>query len=488
MVDLKSVIKEEHINMLVDGNIPNEALHIAIKKNFDTACWSFNEKSKKHTIFIGDKILEKVTKEGKLGINYYINSYLHHEMSHSLHTQRDMKSLQEWLKTNKIPFSLFNLFEDARIECIWRVSIDRMFNWTDYEELPKIDADTNATTLLFSYIQKEGKLRSPLAKMLRVREYYNRATNAKSTEDLCPILLDWIEEFPETVQDTQQLIDDGFLSEGDLDFSIKMQDDSFSVEMHEDSETIIGKSEYEDIDNAVELVDEPSYPIEEYSTSSSESLMSTHKTFSFNKDKAFELLPIMQKIFKAKTRKISQSNATNRINVRNYTSMRFDKLYKKKMLETKGKKKINLMVDCSGSMSGTPISNARTFCFMMSEFARLNLLEGNLILSGVDGRRNETMTFKFPIEDETIEKIIANGDAEGLDGSFKLTQKLIKDADLTFVFTDGNITDSPIKSKVLNLIGIYVGEPDRCNLSKWFDKYLARKTLDELIQKLLIKM
>jgi hypothetical protein len=488
MIDLKSVIKDEHINMLVDGIVPEESLHLAIKKNFDTACWSFNEKSKKHTIFIGDKILDAAKKEGKLGIEYYVNSYLHHEMSHAINTLRDMKSLQEWLKTHKIPFSLFNLFEDARIESIWRTMTDRMFNWTDYEDIPKIEADTNATSLLFSYIQKEGKLRSPLLKMLRVKEYYYRITDAKATEDLYPILLDWIEEFPETIEDTQQLVDDGFLSEGDLDFSIKMQGSAFSEEMHEDTETIAGESEYQDIDNEVPLVDEPSYPIEEYSTTTDVSLMSTRCSYSFDKDKAFKLMPIMQKLFKAKTRKISQSNATNRINIRNYTAMRYDKLYKKKTLETKGKRKFNLMIDCSASMSGSPITNARTFCFIISEFARLNLLEGNLILSGVDGYRNETKTFKFPVDDETIGQIIANGEAEGLEGSSQLTKKLLKDADLNFVFTDGNITDAPIKSKGLNLFGIYIGNPESCNLSKWFDKYLARETLDELIQKLLIKM
>lgn len=490
MLDLKQIIKDEHIAMLVNGHMPEEPLHISIKKNFDTACWSFNEKTNKHSIYVGDKILEKVSKTGKLGIEYYAASYQHHEMSHALHTLRDMKLINEWLKKEKIPFSLFNLFEDARIEYLWRVRTDRMFKWADYEELPEVSEDSNATNLMFVYIQKEGKYRSDIEKMQRVREYYSEILDCTETIELFPILKRWMEEFPETKEDLEQLEKDGFLStEGDLSTSVKLQSsEKAAEEMDKDSEDVVGKSPYKDEDNKVELVEELTEIEYDYSTKYHNKIYDESNSFEFDRSKAKKLIPLMQKIFKEKKKKFNQSNATNRINGKNFLNGRFDKLYKKKVVETKDKKKINLIIDCSGSMSGSPIQNARTFCYIINEFAKKGYLEGHLILTGGDSSMHQTMSMKFPMNSNDIEHIIANSGAECLKGTIDMTKKLIKDSDWTFVFTDGNITDNEINTKGLPLFGIYVGEPESCNLSKWFGKYLARQSLDELIQVLINKL
>lgn len=489
------LIKEEHINMVVEDLIPDEPIHISIKRNFNTACWSFNEKSNKHSIYVGDKILEKVVSKGKKGIEYYATSYLHHEMSHALHTLRDLKLVNNWLNKEKIPFSLFNLFEDARIEYLWRVKTDRMFNWADYENLPEVSDEANATSLMFVYIQKEGKIRSDIEKMQRVKEYYSEILDCEETIELFPILKRWIEEFPETKDDLDQLAKDGFMSDdsnplssGDLKTTLEMQSNENAAEqMDKDSEDIIGDSPYKDEDKDVEI--EELTEIEyDYSTNKSDVLFDKYYSLDYDKKAGDKLIPVMKRIFKDKTTKISQSNATNRINTRNFTNSRFDKLYKKKIVKSKGKKKINLMIDCSGSMSGSPIKNARTFCYMLNEFAKRNFIEGYVILTGAEGNIHQCLTRKFPIDTNDINHIIANGSAEGLKGTIDKTKKLIKNSDWTFVITDGKIGDNAVDTKGLPLFGMYVGNPNSCNLSKWFSKYIARDTLDELVQVLVNKI
>jgi hypothetical protein len=495
-MDLKEIIKDEHIEMLVNDLVPDEPMNISIKKNFNTACWSFNQKSQRHSIYIGDKILDSLKQIGKLGTEYYITSFLHHEMSHALNTTRDMVELNEWLKKHKVPFSLFNFFEDARIEYLWRLKTDRMFNWADYEELPEISEDSNATSLLFVYIQKEGKIRSTITKMQRVREYYEQIIECENTFDLYPIMLEWMKEFPETQEDLDQLEKDGFLdnsnpmTSGDLSTTVQMQSSEESAkEMDEDSEDVVGKSPYKDEDNEVELYEQPSEIEYDYTTSNTDTLFDENSSYDYDEEKALKLIPQMQKIFKAKKRRISQSNPTNRINIRSFTNKRFDKLYKKKCIEAKAKKRINLMIDCSGSMGGNPIQNARTFCRMLNEFALRGFIEGHVILTGGDSGAHQCMTFKFPMNINDIASIIADGGAEGLKGTIDKTKHLIKNSDWTFVLTDGNISDNAIdNSKGLNLFGMYVGNPEKCNLSKWFSKYIARETIDELIQSLVKKI
>jgi hypothetical protein len=147
------------------------------------------------------------------------------------------------------------------------------------------------------------------------------------------------------------------------------------------------------------------------------------------------------------------------------------------------------MIDCSGSMSGSPIKNARTLAYMLSKFAEKGLVEGNVILTGVDGKRHESMTFKMPMSEKEISSIIASGSAEGIAPTIKFTRSLLQKADYNFCFTDGCISDTPLTdTKGLNLLAMYVGDTNSQTLSKWFEQFISRETLEELVQKLIIKL
>jgi len=499
--DLKELIDTQWQYMLVNDLTDDKPYYIGIKNKFDTACWSYNLKRNKHSIYVGDNIFEKVTRIGALGIEHYVESYLHHEVSHSLHTEKDIKTVSDWLKSNKIPFSLFNLLEDARIEYLWRVKTDRLFKWTDYEDIPEIDADSNATSMMFVYIQKEGKWRSRLAKMKRVREYYEEIVDCKSTHDLYPILLKWMEEFPETEQDLDDLAKNGFMGDsssspsgsGDLDTSVKLQEDEkLAEEMDEDSEDVIGKSNYADEDNPRELVDAPTEAVQEY-TRDSYTVYEEDGNYHFDKQLAKSLMPALMKIFTDKVRKVASVTPSKKLNTRGIAAGKWDKLYKKQEIKAKKKKNVNVFIDCSGSMEGQPIQNARALLYMINSLALKGFTEGHVILTGGSGCDTHTYTMKLPIKERDISSIIANGGFEGVRGTFTICKKLMKKADWNFVFTDGNITDSGFDTKTMtsqgiHTFGLYVGNPEACNLSQWFDKYLARETLKELMEKLIQKL
>lgn len=489
-INIKKTINDEYLNMIVNDLVPNEPIHLAMKSRFNTACWTYSLKKEKHSIYIGTDILDNV--RHKKNIEYYINSYLHHEMSHAFNTHEDIKEISDLLKKDSIPFPLFNLLEDARIEHLWRKKSKRRFKWAYYEDLPEIEEDTEPTRVMFVFIQKEGRVNSKKSSnklVIRVREYYKRLLAAKTTFSVLQIAKDWLKEFPQTNCELQDMIIEGIISEGDLKNALIIQESGEKDKaLNEDIEDIAGESPYDEEDNDVQIYEELSEIKAEASSGTHDSLYDTSASYSVDKKLAMKLIPTMEKIFKVRRRKISQSNPTNRINTRNFINSNFEKMYKKKKEVQKSKKKINLLIDCSGSMSGSPIKNARTFIYMINQFAMKNFCEGKLILSGAIGRTHEYATFSFPVRNDFIECIHANGSSEGLKDTINANKKAIKEADWTFVITDGNIGDNAIQTDMYNMLAMYVGKPESCNMSKWFKKYTARTTLDELIQVLITKI
>lgn len=108
----------------------DETYEIRLHPTFPTACWRWDKKEQKHKIIIGlgNGLEEKFKKHPE-----YMMSFGFHELSHSLYTERDMKKINEVLREEGIPFQLYNLFEDARIEYLWREKFGRKFDWVEHE-------------------------------------------------------------------------------------------------------------------------------------------------------------------------------------------------------------------------------------------------------------------------------------------------------------------------------------------------------------------
>jgi hypothetical protein len=91
----------------------------------DTACWSFAggvHTIKMNTLMPGyiDKPDVVALKRPKRKELQFLKSVHAHEVAHGIYTSRDFKGMNDRCKDLKIPFRYLNLFEDARIEALFR--------------------------------------------------------------------------------------------------------------------------------------------------------------------------------------------------------------------------------------------------------------------------------------------------------------------------------------------------------------------------------
>ena len=136
-----------------------------------------------------------------------------------------------------------------------------------------------------------------------------------------------------------------------------------------------------------------------------------------------------------------------------------------------GPLKVVIIMDCSDSMSMqclpngvTPISEGRHFVAVLNELAKRRRVEGIVALSKVGYSTARCQAIRLPMPDEDILRITADGDGEGLAMALERLAPAIREADMTALYTDGNITDIPIDKpklhkKGVHLYGLYVG-PD----------------------------
>lgn len=492
-VIIADIIDDAYLDLCLDGLVDQAPYQIRVKKDFDTACWSYVRE--KHIIFIGDKILNGCKKDIEV-FDDYIRSFLYHEVGHSLYTERDLKMLSNVLKINNIPFALFNLAEDARIEHLIREKTERSFGWSEYEDL---EEPITAVEQLFTIVQNDGDSTnlSELEHSERVIEFYNLFCNADDSMDVLEILIDWMDEFKNSQNETQDLQDklkqsdeDGEPSSGarsleDLALSLNFQEDEEALdEALAESEVIAGEKDEErpNLENESEL---NSTPVEEYTNAQ----VSSNHSQEWDAAKARELSEHFQNLFKSKSRYKNSRRQSSRINKKAfYQGSSSDKYFRAKEVETVSKKKITLILDCSGSMS-SPMHKMRIVVGVFNELAKQGMVEGNVILSAVYSSKAIHETFNLPVKDEVIGKFDGKYGAEGIEAAMKSNLNLLDESDNIFVLTDGNIGDEPIKKDDYHMrgiytVGIYVGNPDYCNLNKWFDKGIAVEEVEHCIDEL----
>lgn len=241
---------------------------VVLKRNFNTACWVPPAGSRSsHTIYYGDLMLERVlaafcakhqsampalpgkeellkkatkrvssrsaTEPSKVDALEILNelllwlqdslsdelraqlqatmvtavaAYGRHERQHARNTPQDLKAVNRDLKALCVPFGVFNLFEDARIEHISRKEMGEKFGWLDFEEIAPMTSPFN---LFLRLINLEGEIDKlaresgdtlehgePVAEVaLRVDEYYREAVACVHANALYPIMADFVREF-----------------------------------------------------------------------------------------------------------------------------------------------------------------------------------------------------------------------------------------------------------------------------------------------------
>lgn len=142
-----------------------------------------------------------------------VASYGRHERQHARHTPQDLKQVNRDLRVLGIPFQMFNLFEDARIEHLSRLELEEPFDWMMFEDLAPTDHPAN---IFLRCIQLEG---APDQEALdseepfkaddertvghvadSVKSYYERACGCTTAEQLYPVITEFLEEFKEDLK------------------------------------------------------------------------------------------------------------------------------------------------------------------------------------------------------------------------------------------------------------------------------------------------
>lgn len=537
MVDnfkLKASILYAHIKMnMMDILKENVKYELSIKQNFDTACWSYQMNTHTHKIYMGDCALDR-TKEEFKDYDRAVLSYMVHEAGHSLYTTKDLGKLSRRLKEEGIDFKLYNLFEDAKIEHRIREDYPFKFNWTLFEDIPEDTPVERPTTTFFKIIQTENTQIFDVPYFEKVKEFYHQTIKTKNDDELISVIKKWLLDFPneKTPEMNKGMNNDkenkkpssangnqiNLEDLSDLEISSLLQtDEDFTEDFENGCITVVGdmKEELNQLENELNsknsdnsikhLIPVEASENEELETSTS-NILFTEDT-PINLDKIFhnKLLDAEQRLQRIlltpENTKINSSRPDVKFNIKGaiqYKSGNAQAKPYKAMVDEEyefNKKKVFILMDGSGSMSGLPQKNMLTFCTVVNRLSNQNLFDGFLVGSKIsDDDKAISQGYKLPVKEGLITSFNCDAGGEGLGYALNLNMKEINQSDYVFVLTDGNINDMDLKflkrknkEAYDKTIGIYMGNSafaNREGLSEWFNKIICEKRFEDVIEKI----
>ena len=536
MFDLIKIAKKTYRQMLIKGYLNEYKYVISIKKNFDTAAWTCIKKGREYInyIYIGDKAMQMANSLERR--DHFIKDLMYHEVGHSLYTDKNLSYIDSALKPHNVPFELFNLFEDCRMENRVSTDLSHNFHWIKNVKPEYFGyAHTHPESLLLSIKSYAGIKEEPTKAYLeqsdnefvplitaefnakRIYKYYQRIVACKESLDLLPILIDWRNEFTTDEEKAleelinrlkelskhiaQQILDDGVnldeessLKElSDLQLSQELSDDSISKEEFDKDGQVVVQSKEQS--NSKDLAKGSKHDdnfecntqsIEEFSSTNLLSMVEEYAD-DYERDVVKKITPKFERALEDKHRKIATTRPSKRFHSRNLVLGR-EKIFKRKDEMSLTRKDVALIYDCSGSM-GMIMKELKVIAAVFNKLVQSGKATGHLILSSSTGYQ----TFKFPVHnEEVIDKMAAAYSSEGINQTMHHTTPLLRNADLVFVVTDGDICDEPVDKQFflkqgIDPIGLYIGE-EAVNLSRWFRRYVCRLTMEALVDELVRKL
>lgn len=489
--ELSTLAREVYVSFQIEELLPPERYEIYVKPDYRTASWHHSGGT--HRIVLGDAIFASMNgdypPEDK---KRYFYAYLLHEFAHSLWSERDLQGLAEELREEKIPFALFNLFEDARIEEKMRRFMQKKFNWAAYETL---DVPINPVEMFFYILQNEHKPEALLmakkamqsedqACFETVFSYYKAALKAQQSHDLIPILKAWLKEFPlSEVQAYLALIGaDGHLFSEESEV---MPDAEAFEQLIVGLVNILGDT---DANAKVRKPDDRKEHgksiVHTRQEHSDELLRCRPAGISIDTAMAALLYRKIEALFFEPARYLSTAIAAKRINLKGLTQGS-DKLYRRKNVITRRKKEITVVLDLSGSMHAT-MEHMHLLVHVMNMLAQRKVIDCTLMLSAIDEGKAKYQTLRMPLSHAILERIEPVYEGEGLYNTFMQNIPKLRQSDYVWLFTDGCITDDPIDKGHFRQYGIrthamYIGTPQaREYMEASFDHVICEEHVEAL--------
>lgn len=503
--DIEKAVRDEVLAGILEGRDLEEKLEIRVKPGFRTGCWTWRPP---HRIYIGSAIFENknvrpdLTDEQR---SRYIAAYVRHEQGHGMFTERDLKAAKAILETEHIPFGLWNLFEDARMEAHYRRRFEVRFGWSEFED-PSFDPEfvkdlpSLAQAMLFALIQSEGDASLAVLEAHAVKAgcgevrderdgsrheassvarsvlgyYTEMCAMGSALADITPLLRRWIEEFG---QPPEQGGGGGSSDEErptDLSLSLLLQTDPAAAEAFDQDVKELSPKEPPGGPNPEARID-----LSEGGTA--DLLVGAGEEIDAGRVRL--IVERLRRLFQERVRVEYSEEPAKRFSARHCAIERPP--YRHRTVTGPARQRVELVIDCSGSMTGIHIEEARILGAALSELALEGRIEGHIILAVGDDRFH-WQRFRLPMSIESLGRIAAFGAAEGLEYALRANIDVLRRADIVCVYTDGCITDTPIDKTWLHQRGVYtwglyVGD-DRylLELEKYFDRSLIRDSLEAL--------
>lgn len=475
--DVESGAREARLDLLFSPLSFPEPYKLYHKPDVDTAYWRPPGKGEVHIICIGGQTFKGEDPEG------YARALAWHELAHARFTERDLQLVNEELSRLSLPFSLFNLLEDARIEERFRKEAQLRFEWTRYEEAyggPEPDADG----LFFRAIQLEGDEAAyyegiPVehrGKASTVFGYWQRSVRCANSRALYKVAQDWIKEFPHSTGSTRT---DGLAD------SVVLAGMSSAAAISGATEVGLGEASPK---GGRPRTGGPGHPVEGVPDADLAYFLDEYLSGANPLDSAE-----VRVLVDALRRGLPSTGGTRygetpgrRIKAQRLAIGKAPYRVSDSGRPGRGRRKVSMVLDCSGSMCSA-IHNGRLLAAALSQLAKDGEIEGQLILS--KGGSRDTVTYatvRWPVPNAVLEMVAADGGIEGLEHAIRSNRdKLV--GHTVLVYSDGCIGDDPIlpeSLRGLNVMGVYCGEGEddqgEAGLRQYFSTVLARETLQDI--------
>lgn len=382
---------------------------------------------------------------------------LDHEISHGAYTTRDREGLNAALKAHGVAFELWNLFEDARIENLWRVQDKRgRFNWVRW-----LDPDVDGAHNLFLSFKNAEKNKAETDRVVtlaaskgiapkaaKVLRFYRAATNPRkypTSESLVPLCAAFAKAFPGEVPSYSDLPgldpdrppntgrnDDGGLEPGE----VHVMSPGFQNPLESDGEvqahTIDREASCYLSDSAAELqVERGADP------AALEAILSRFLTRGEGK---------------------VRTPTHGRVDVR-HLLRGSERIYSARRRTDHGIPNVALILDMSGSMGGLPMINSKSLILAFNRLAQKGRITGSLTLTC-----ERIVPLVLPLQEATLMRLWVNGSNDNFGTTTRRFVADLAKADIVVGLTDAQFTGEKNclarlrKNGLVRMIGLYCAE------------------------------
>ena len=491
---LNTCIREFQLESVLLGDRLGEKVCFYTKPKFATASWCYLPP---HKIFVGEGILDKLPEStGDADKKRYVKKFLRHERAHAKYTERNLKKIDDALKIRKIPFMLFNFFEDARIEACARQAEGTPFGWLEFEELAVVN---HPLAVFYSFIQSDGNVdkvtalfcghppainaSEQLAGLVgRVAGYFRKALLAKDSWALIPLVEEWCREF-DMFQEPGAMA-----AVGDLGIGLLLQSDEGFAEGFQADALPAGSSP---LSSTPEVGPGPGANL----VSKSGDLLGGTSIFSDEMENLSDRIRMtLARYFKPVLSSEFVTSPQKRLSIKQDILDR--PVFIRKSVGIRKPKKVAVVFDCSGSMKGAPLEEGKILVRALSMLAEDGHITGQVIFTAESFGKEEAIheVWKLPLTRHDTGRIQAIFPGEGLYETMTNVLSHLVNADYRYVYTDANIGDAPFnraefKKRGIFTTGLYAGRGVSCvsELLTYFDRAIVRDSCLELANAIAIQ-